>query len=292
MKFKLSHFLITFLLLVLVIPTQAKDYSVEEIKKNLPKMLGANNVGREFWFSFIPCWETSGAKNDLRVYVSSGVRTKVTVEVPGKGYEEIQYTIPNDIIQFVLPPQIGQPYRKTDRDLPEPDQVWKGAGVHVYADDPIICYGVTRYQYTSDGFLAIPVPALGKEYIAASWADPTNNQIQWLPSYISITAPYDKTTVRFTMGGTDWSTTASGQRPGEVSKWTLNRGDVLLFGSLGAHAELTGSRIDASKPVGVVSGNFCAYIPTNCGCCDVIEEMELPTHSWGTEYHVTKIIER
>ncbi len=292
MKFRITHILAIILLLALALPAGAKDFTQEEIKKNLPKMLGANNVGREFYFSFIPCWETPHAKNDLKLYISSGVETLVTVEVQGKGYMKSQKTIPNDIIEFTLVPSIGQAYRKTDRDIPEPDQVWKSAGVHVIANDPIICYGVTRYQYTSDGFLAIPVPALGKEYIVASYADVADNNIQWLPSYTAITAPYDKTKVFFTMGGTAWSKTVSGLLPGQTSTWSLNQGDVLLLSSLGSKAELSGSIIKSSKPVSVVSGNFCAYIPTNCGCCDVIEEMELPTSSWGTEYHVTRIVNR
>jgi hypothetical protein len=292
MKLRITHIISVILLLALTLPILAKDFSEEEIKKNLPKMLGANNVGREFYFSFIPCWETPNAGNDLKLYISSGVPTLVTVEVPGKGYFKQKKTIANDIIEFTLAPAIGQPYRKTDRDVPEPDKVWRESGVHVKADDPIICYGVTRYQYTSDGFLCIPVPALGKEYIIASFADPSPNTIQWLPSYSSITAAYDKTKVTFTMGGTDWSKTAGNLMPGQTSTWNLNKGDVLLISGLGSHAEITGSTVQATKPVGVVSGNFCAYIPTNCGCCDVIEEMELPTNSWGTEYHVTRIVNR
>jgi len=276
----------------MTLPILAKDFSEEEIKKNLPKMLGANNVGREFYFSFIPCWETPNVGNDLKLYISSGVSTLVTVEVPGKGYFKQKKTTANDIIEFTLAPAIGQPYRKTDRDVPEPDKIWRDAGVHVKADDPIICYGVTRYQYTSDGFLCIPVPALGKDYIVASFADPSPNTMQWLPSYTSITAAYDKTKVKFTMGGTDWSKTAGGLMPGQSSSWSLEKGDVLLISGLGSHAEITGSTVEASKPVGIVSGNFCAYIPTNCGCCDVIEEMELPTATWGSEYHVTRIVNR
>ncbi|MFC2132025.1 hypothetical protein ACFLSQ_11380, partial [Bacteroidota bacterium] len=284
---KIRYLLI--MLLLFFSGLQSKEIDVA----SLPKLLGSNNVGREFYFSFIPCWESPGGSNDLKLYISSGVETSVKVTVPGKGYEKIKKTIPNDIIEFTLSPGIGQPYRKTNREIPEDDQVWRGAGIHIVADDPIICYGVTRYQYTSDGFLAIPVHALGKEYIIASFADPAGSGTgQYLTSYFSATAAYDKTKVRFTMGGTDWSRTASGQLPGETTVWNLNAGDVLLIGAMGQYAELTGSKLDATKPIGVISGSFCAYVPTNCAACDVIEEMELPTSSWGTEYHVTRIAER
>lgn len=292
MKLRMTNIISIIMLFAMILSLNAKDVTLEEVKKNLPKMLGANNVGREFYFSFIPCWETAGAKNDLKVYVSSGVRTKVVVDVPQRGYEKIKYTVPNDIIEFTLAPAIGQPYQMTAWVPPEPEKIWRGAGVHVKADDPIIVYGVTRYQYTSDGFLAVPVPALGKEYIIASFRDVASNSGQWLPSEFTVTAAYDKTKVLFTMGGNDWSKTVSGQLPEEMTSWNLNAGDVLMVSSLGQHADLSGSTIQASKPVGIISGNFCAYVPTNCGCCDVIEEMELPTNTWGTEYHVTKVVNR
>ncbi|MFH1050673.1 MAG: T9SS type A sorting domain-containing protein [bacterium] len=258
---------------------------------SLPKILGSSNVGKEFYFTFIPSWESAG-KCDIKLYISSNVKTKVTIEVEGKGYSKTQSTIPNDIIEFTLVPSIGQAYRKSPWEPPEIEQVWRSASVHVIADDPIICYGVTRYQYTSDAFLALPVNVLGKEYIVASFGDVSANDGQWLPSYTGITAPYNKTKVFFTMGGTDSSKTAGNLLPGQTSEWTLNQGDVLLIASKGQHAELTGSKIVASKPVSVVSGNFCAYIPIDCGCCDFITEMEMPTHSWGQTYHVSPIIGR
>ncbi len=280
-------YLFVCILIVTTLNLTAKDIAVE----SLPKLLGLSNMGREFYFSFIPCWE-SPAKNDLKIYISSNVETMVTVEVEGKGYFKQQKTIPNGVIEFTLSPSIGQAYRKTQWEPSEPDNVWRDAGVHVIADDPIICYGMTRYQYSSDGFLALPVNVLGKEYIVASYNDVSTNVGQYLPSYTAITAVYDKTKVYFTMGGTAWSKTAGGLLPGQTSSWNLYEGDVLLISSLGQKADLTGSIIKASKPVAVVSGNYCAYVPTSCGCCDVIEEMEIPTNYWGTEYHVSPIVNR
>jgi hypothetical protein len=261
-------------------------------KSKLPKLLGTSSAGTEFYFSFIPAWETSGASNELKIYVSSNTKTKVRVEVVGKQYAEEKITIPNGIIEFTLTPLIGQAYSRHHTSPPKTDSIFKGAGIHVLSDDPILCYGVTQFQYLSDGFMAIPVNALGKEYIVSSFADVSENIGQWLPSISSITAAFDNTEVKFTMGGTDRSTTAGGLEPGKQSIWNLEKGDVLLISSLGSKAELSGSRIETNNPVAVVSGNFCAYVPTNCGCGDLLEEMELPTDLWGTEYHVTNVADR
>lgn len=282
------------LALGIAVPARAGE-NVEKKIKELPLLLGSTNAGTEFYFSFPAAWPIPGGLNNIKIYVSAGVETDVIVEVPGKGYIKKQKTKPNNIIEFTIPPTVAQPYYKTDRDKAPIEQVYRQNGVRVIAKAPIIVYGVTRYQYTSDGFLAIPVSGLGKAYIVASYADVADNGTgagQYLPSQTFITAPYDGTKVRFTLGGNLVTQTMGGMRPGQSKEFTLQKGDVLAISSFGNEADLSGSNILANKPVSVVSGNFCAYIPTETPACDVITEMELPTNTWGTAYHVTKIFGR
>jgi hypothetical protein len=281
----------TFLLAITGLPLLGQN-EIENVKEKLPKMLGSNNAGKDFWFSFHPCWETEGANNALKIYVSSGIATQVTLEVPGKGVHQAKTTIPNDIIEFTLTPGEGQCYQKTDQQPPKPDAVYPAFGVHVFADQPIVVYGVTRYQYTSDGFLALPTNSLGKEYRVASYADPTDNTFQWLPSYTSITAAYDGTVVNFYMGGNNYTVSAGNLYYPQIARQTMNKGDVWLIASARAYGDLSGSKVKSSKPVAVTSGNFCAYIPTDKGYCDFIIEEELPTYTWGKEYMVTRIANR
>lgn len=294
---KIKHILgLLVLVLVLLSQSVARSEDEKEIRSKLPKMLGANNVGKDFWITFHPCWETEGQTNDLKVYVSAGLATQVTVEIPGRGYIRSKKTIPNDIIVFNIDPANGQCYEKDDRAVPLPDQVFQGRGVHIYANDPIVVYAVTRFHYTSDGFLALPVSSLGKEYIVASYADVGDNNPsgagQYLPSYTSIVAVYDNTQVRFTLGGTLQTKTSGGMKSGQFVDQVMNKGDVWLLASSGHAADLSGSKIKSSLPVAVVSGNFCAYIPIDIAACDFISEMELPTNTWSKDYHVAHISTR
>ncbi|TAL67745.1 MAG: hypothetical protein EPN82_13305, partial [Bacteroidetes bacterium] len=289
MKTKISLFLLSALLILTnCIYTKAKDFNLKEFKEKLPELLSSSNSGLDFWITFNPNWETTeGLK--LKIYISSQFTTNVTIEVPSKGYNRQQKTVPNDIVEFTLTPPLGQCYRKTDRQAPEPDAVYDRNGVHVYSDAPIICYGVSRAPYTSDSYLALPVSSLGREYVVASWPDISDNDIQYLPCYTGIVSPYDNNTVSFTMGGTDSSKTEGGQLPGKTRTYTLYKGDVLLISSAGHLSDLSGSRISSSKPVSVISSNFCAYVPENVGYCDFMMEAELPTYSWGKIYLYTPI---
>jgi hypothetical protein len=223
----------------------SQGLSKEELREALPAMLSSSNAGTEFYVTFHPCWETAGANNALKLYVSSAVETQVRVEIPAVDYQEVQTTVPNDIIEFSIAPSQGQMYSKTDRQPPLEEQVWFGRAIIVTSDQPIILYGVTRYQYTSDGFLAIPTSALGREYIVASWGDPVNqaeeNRIQWLTSYTSIVGIYDNTRVQFTLGGISNMTTPGGMIQGRPYQETLNAGDVWLIPAKGPSADLSGS---------------------------------------------------
>jgi len=283
--------------LILIITSnivRAED-DVETAIKNLPMLLGSSNAGNEFYMSFHPCWETSGITDGLKVYVTAAVATRVTLEIPGKDVFIQKTTIPNGIIEFNLAPQVGQCYTKTDRIEPLPQQVFKGFGIIITSDDPVVCYGVTRFQYTSDGYLAIPKSSLGKKYIVSSWNDPTlDNKVQWLTSYTSIVGAYDKTEVKVVLGG-EYGNYTPGKdmlRTGDEAKKMLSRGDVWLIGVSGDYNDLSGTTVTANKPVAVISGSFCAYIPITISACDFTIEQDLPMETWGYKYHITPIVSR
>lgn len=256
----------------------------------LMQMRKPSNMGREYYFSFPPCYEVSGV-NTIRLYVASTVRTRVTVEVEGKGLKLQKFTVPNDVIEFTLSPSVAQIFSKPAKDSVPADQVYAQAGIHVFADAPIVVYASSRFDFTSDTFLPLPVEALGKEYIIASMAD-----MSWmypglgLPSESVITATKDTTQVTITIGGNAVTKTGGGLKAGQSKTFTLNRGDVLGIATAmdAKEGDLSGTKIVANKPVSVVSGNQCANVPTTMRWCDYIAEMELPTQSWGTSYLIPR----
>ncbi|MFN3781381.1 MAG: hypothetical protein ACK4SO_04320, partial [Candidatus Kapaibacteriota bacterium] len=132
----MKHSLKIFVILISVFAFSLKAgeyYSDEDVKSMLPKMLGANNVGKEFWFTIPPCLEdeSHGYANFVKVYVTSPYRTPVTVEVPGKSFSQTKMTIPNDVIEFNLTPTVGQCYTRSYYTKENPDDVFIGYGVHV-----------------------------------------------------------------------------------------------------------------------------------------------------------------
>ena len=295
MKFSTMKVLIVALLLAMSTSSLFADFDDKDIKKQLPSLLGSASAGTEFVMTFHPVWETGSEENCVKIYVTSSVATTVTLSIPGLNHSEILNVSPYEVTAFTLNPDMAQMYRKSDREPPLAQQIWTGRACIITANDPIICYGVTRYKYTSDGYLALPIEALGLEYIVSSWNDPTtDNDTQYLTSYTSIISAYDNTEVTFTLAGEKTNYTPGKNRInyGETATETMNKGDVWLIGVNGDYNDLSGSHIQASKQVAVISGSFCAYIPTQCAACDFIIEQDLPMESWGKKYHVTPIKDR
>ena len=86
--------------------------------------------------------------------------------------------------------------------------------------------------------------------------------------------------------------TAGGMKPGDIVTVDMDEGDVFMVSSKGDFGDLSGSHIIATKPVAVVSGVQCTNIPIGNQWCDYTVEMEIPTYTWGTHYHVPKIPNR
>lgn len=62
----------------------------------------------------------------------------------------------------------------------------------------------------------------------------------------------------------------------------LNAGDVVELAS--TSGDLTGSLVDSTGPVQVISGHYCVNVPDNVTACDHLEESMFPvdTHSART----------
>ena len=252
------------------------------------------NAGKEFYLTFLPCYEEAG-NNKLMLYIAASAEGVATIEVEGKSYTVTKQLKPNDIVSVELAPGIGQVFSKSGSSGIPAEKVYPKAAVHVTATVPVIVYAVTRFTFTSDSYLALPIQALGKEYIVASMAD-----MSWmygglsLPSEAAIVATSDETTVEYTLGGTVSTTTGGGKRTGETLTFVMNRGDVWVIGNNANSKEgdMTGSIVRSTKPVAVVSGNQCANVPTTLRWCDFISEMEMPTSAWGKELQLPRYASR
>ena len=257
----------------------------------LTSYLNGSNAGTEFYLSFPPCFENLPAgDSSVRIFIASEVKQEVLVEVTGKNYSVKRFTEPNGVIEIRFTTEVALPYKADISKRAPPEYVYKGNAIHVKSQHPIIVYGRLQFYANSGGFLAIPVSSFGTEYVIASypeWQPAGSSYIT--PSVTNIIAAYNDTKVTFLMGGDSTSfgsVTSGGLRKGKQTSIIMNKGDVWCFANSSFYGDISGSLVTSDKPIGIVSGNQCANIPTGVSDCDYICEMELPTYTWGKVYHV------
>jgi hypothetical protein len=173
--------------------------------------------------------------------------------------------------------------------------------------------GIPCNSYSNDASLLLPSTAMTPNYVVTGISgDDIKPTMTGTPqpfgsSYVTITATADGTMVKMQLSKTgdilkssDSSIAAVAQNAASPAKvtYSLDAGDVLqLITGKGSGHDLTGSIIEASKPVQVIVGTPCTTNPTDyvadpifgslAYSCDHIEETVLPIETWGTQYGVT-----
>lgn len=170
-------------------------------------------------------------------------------------------------------------------------------------------YGTSQcHSFSNDASLLLPVHAWGTEYMAlvptgiTIGAD-TTTMGGASYGYLDIIAAEDNTIIAFkakepTAAGGGYSALAAG---GTLNV-TLKKGEVLQIyngdysnfvasscmplqtSQVCRGADLTGSLITTNKPVAVLSGHECSYVPHYRMACDHLEEQLFPTNTWTSQY--------
>src|SRR5262249_41655803 len=116
-----------------------------------------SSKGSEFWVMFGENLEVS----TLSVFITSEVNASGTVSVPGVNFSQNFSLAAGQITSVTLPNNIAATGSENVQNF----------GVHVVSDHEVTVYGVNFATTITDAYLALPVTALGKEYINASYAN-------------------------------------------------------------------------------------------------------------------------
>jgi hypothetical protein len=153
--------------------------------------------------------------------------------------------------------------------------------------------------------------------VSGSWSG-------WSPGFVAIAGTEDGTQVTITSATYIQGGAITALGPGESATATLNRADVLQVlsqvpeesndlnycASMGwqsdtdgacpptlmteceaycwaSDGDITGTTVNATKPVAVFAGHNCTFMPFNSWACDHLEEMMFPLETWGNDFIMT-----
>ncbi len=145
------------------------------------------------------------------------------------------------------------------------------------------------FSYSNDASLLLPAHTLREKYTTMAWPD-----LGCRAGFFAVTAIFDDTEIKMkplgqiTAGG---GFDSSGQGLAVLSAGSvleihgLENGGPFCFNTPGS--DLSGTLIEASRPVQVIAGHSCANIPApETQACDHVEESMFPFETMGNEYLV------
>lgn len=275
------------------------------------KLISKTSEGTEFWLCFQEnSWHHSANRvgkmklTDARggdvyiedrstpnfeLFISSDVTTKIRIEIEGIRYK-LDTTVVGGTVRRISIPAAAE---VTGDGTLQPN------AVRITSKSPISVTCLNERGSSTDSYLALPSTALGLEYYAMSYhSTPTND----LVSHMAIIATQDSTFVYVTP-----SVMTSRNKPSKVAfPVIMNKGDVYQiaasnFQPMGKamngsdtliFPDLSGTRIQASKPVAVFSGHQCADVPLRVPFCNYLVEQLPPVHSWGKHFILGQFAKR
>jgi hypothetical protein len=244
-------------------------------------------MGTDFWIGMMPNW-TTPAEN-IQIYVASPTNNTVHCDFYGGS------ATPIDTRSATL--NAGETYTfiQNSTTLAEERQpeVVEYKAIHVYAKNPIAVSAMSHSASTTDSYLALPLPALGTEYIASTYFDDHyNSGGPMLAGEFLIVAPYDSThvTIQDVRTPTRLTDSTASHSRGDTWTVTLQKGQTYLVQSTGlgyGDDDLTGTPITSDKPIGFISGHQRCSIPIGAtsDSKDHLCEMYPPLDRWGNEYY-------
>ena len=212
-----------------------------------------------------------------------------SVVAPASAYHLVS-SVPVTVYQFNALEYAGQggPAGKSWSACP-------GATVCTDPTAPLFGQMAGCFSFSNDASLLLPSTAMTGNYVVTGHpgivqVDPTSGLTESAGGYVAITGTQNATSVKLKVSSGGQIAAGGGiptAGPGGTLSFTLDAGDVVeLLGPGGA--DLSGSIVQASAPVQVVTGHPCIQVPPTEPRCDHTEESVFPAETLGEDYVVVQ----
>ena len=161
--------------------------------------------------------------------------------------------------------------------------------VTVYQFNPLEYTLAGTFSYSNDASILLPTNVWTGKYRVVA-----RHHFAGGSGFFTVTAQKDNTTVTLLPGPQSGQVKAgvAGVAANGAGTFSLNAGDVAELvtnggSSLSDPNDVTGMLVTSDKPVQVIGGHQCIYIPDNTGFCDHLEETVFPEQTLASTYIVT-----
>ena len=262
-----------------------------------PKSLGTSYIGCDYYPTVTANIVAANFNFAVTVANTTDNNAKIVIEKNGQ-------VVKNDMVGPQSVKAITLPWDLTLKSVQNPPASInvKGGAYRLRSDQPVTVYQYNPLEYqlnggnsfTNDASLLLPVNVWSGDYfvVARNTWDAVNFGTR-ISGFYAVTASENGTTVTLSPSETGKLVKAGGgvQADG-TGMIMLNRGDVLEVFSAEvpgnpSTADVTGTRVKADKPIQVIGGHICSFVPFDVGYCDHLEESMFPYETLAKKYIVT-----
>lgn len=254
---------------------------------------GVSYMGTDFWFGFMP--NAKAPATTINLYLAAPSNATVTIDMygGGSGEGEVAATKTIKLVGGVAQTVSLDVSAAETRRLESADY----NAIHVSSTSPVAMYGYSfetaSNGNSSDGFLVLPSEAYDTSYVTMNYLDDdfADGKSHFAGEFLVI-AKEDGTNVTITTRAPtrkDFSGNTQGHDIGDTWTVTMKKGQTYLVQSRGTNSgvdDLSGSLIQSTKPVAVISGHERTAIendfPNNSK--SHLAEMLLPIRRTGSKY--------
>ncbi|MBR3090955.1 MAG: hypothetical protein IKH10_03055, partial [Bacteroidetes bacterium] len=292
---KLLFLLVPFMLITNVYAGNSKfenDIITPELKSKLESKLLNAQLGSEY-FIIIPPNDPTMDNYMCDIYIGACEECTVYIEQPqGVG-----------LINALA---IAKPYSFTKVSIPKAwvihgkDEKPENLALKIWSlNTPIVVYVCSHAGSSAEGYTALPINALGTQYVHCSWSSNQENQSEDnFHTGFLVGAIQNDTRVEVKLRGKNLNTSSSCITDGSAHKigskfmlpimkqWqVINIQDELIdVQNARGKCDFTGSTITSNKPIAMFSFHEGADIPLGAGNRSNLVEQLLPVNMWGKQH--------
>lgn len=265
--------------------------------------LGASYIGCDY-FPTVTANLVNAAKFSFSVVVSNTSASQATVTITQGPNTLKKLTVAAGSVQVIpLPWNATLKGPSSNSVVPFPSSVLVPQGAYrLRSTQPVTVYQFnpldykvgdcaadqSNCSYSNDASILLPSTAWTGTYRVTA-----RHHFGGASGFYAVTAKEDGTTVKVTPGPNGGIVKAGVPGIGVDGNGvvTLNAGDVIEVVTNGSNSQsdpndVTGTLVSADKPVQVLGGHQCTYIPDAQGYCDHLEETMFPFETLSDEYIV------
>lgn len=242
-----------------------------------------SSYGTEFLVAIAPNDNQSAPTQALHILIASPFDTEVTV------YDYDRAAIKKRSVKANVPVVL----RDDNGGTSWGSEVWEPEfgmpkAIRITSEKPVAVWVLNSKVVSSDGYLARPLSAWGREYRVMSYYD-FNEARPWAGGFFIVA--HEQTSVQIKLQGSDAGVrTSGGKKIGDVINVLLQEGEVYMVvgdGTTRGSFDLSGTHITADRPIGVIGFHQRTTVPNlllDGNGRNHLVEMLPPVSEYGTSF--------